>query len=152
MRKIFCTFAIGLVLCSAAPGLTADAPENLVKYRQSVMKSIGGHMGAIAAVVKGQASYGSHVKHHARAIKEMSEIVPDIFPPNSTYDDFKKTNALPEIWSQPEKFNQVVEGFQAAAAKFAEVADGGDKQATAVAFGELGKACGSCHKSFRYEE
>ena len=65
-----------------------------MKYRQSVMKAIGGHMGSIAAVVKGEVSHGPHVANHARGIKDMSLIVPDIFPPNSTYDDYNKTDGV----------------------------------------------------------
>ena len=151
MKKCTCLLAVGLALGVAGQGLAADSPEAAVKYRQSVMKAIGGHMGAIAAVVKGEVSHGPHVANHARGIQDMSLIVPDIFPPNSTYDDYNKTDALPEIWKQPEKFKQAVQAFQAAAADFAQVAESGDSGAIAAGLGALGKACGGCHKPFRYK-
>ena len=116
MRRILCALAAGLAMGMAGQGIAADSPEAAVKYRQSVMKAIGGHMGSIAAVVKGEVSHGPHVANHARGIKDMSLIVPDIFPPNSTYDDYNKTDALPEIWKEPDKFKKAVEAFQKAAA------------------------------------
>lgn len=152
MNRTIFALATTLSLTLAGPGLAADSPESLVKYRQSVMKSLGGHAGAIAAVVKGQVTYAPQVVYHPRSIKEMSIIIPDIFPPNSTSKDYKKTDALPEIWEQPEKFNKAVQKFQAAAVQFAEVAEGGDQQAIAEEFQALGKTCGGCHKPFRHEE
>jgi cytochrome c556 len=152
MRKSLCALAVGLAMGLAGQGLAADAPEDLVKYRQSVMKAIGGHMGSIAAVVKGQVSYGPHVANHARGIKDMSLIVPDIFPPDSGPDRFGKTNALAEIWQQPAKFKLAVTNFQAAAAKFAQIAETGDQAAIAGGLGALGKSCGGCHKPFRQKK
>ncbi len=152
MSRILCALAAGLAIGLAGQGLAADSPEAAVKYRQSVMKAIGGHTGAIAAVVKGEVSHGPHVANHARGIKDMSLLVPDIFPPNSTHDDYNKTNALPEIWKEPAKFKQALEAFQKAAANFAQVAAGGDQGAIAASFGQLGKSCGGCHKPFRYKK
>ena len=152
MRKVLCALAAGLAMGLAGQGFAADSSEAAVKYRQSVMKAIGGHMGSIAAVVKGEVSHGAHVANHARGIKDMSLIVPDIFPSNSTYDDYDKTNALPEIWKEPAKFKKAIEGFQQAAAKFAQVAESGDQGAIAAGLGQLGKSCGGCHKPFRHKK
>ena len=152
MKRTLCALSAGLALSLAGQGLAADSPENLVKYRQSVMKAIGGHTGAIAAVVKGEVSFGAHVANHARGIKDMSLIVPDIFPPNSGPMDYADTGALPAIWEQQAKFKEAITAFQSAAAKFAEIAEGGDRQAIAAGLGALGNACGGCHKPFRQKK
>ncbi len=152
MKRIICALAAGLALGLAGQSLAAGSPENLVKYRQAVMKAIGGHTAAIASVVKGETSYGAHVANHARGIKDMSLIVQDVFPPESGPDSFKDTRALPKIWAEPAKFQEAVTAFQSAAAKFAEVAEGGDMAAIGAALGELGKSCGGCHKPFRAEK
>jgi len=152
MKRTLCALSAGLLLCLAGQGLAADAPEKLVKYRQNVMKAIGGHTGAIAAVVKGEVAFGAHVANHARGIKDMSLIVPDIFPPNSGPKDYADTGALPEIWEQPAKFKEAIAAFQAAAAKFAEIAESGDRQAIAAGLGALGNSCGGCHKPFRQKK
>ena len=152
MKRSFCALAVGLVLGMSAQSLAADSPESLVKYRQAVMKAISGHTAAIASVVKGETSYGAHVANHARGIKEMSLIVPDVFPPESGPDSFKDTRALPKIWADPAKFQEAITAFQSAAAKLAEMAEGGDMAAVGPALGELGKSCGGCHKPFRAEK
>jgi cytochrome c556 len=149
MRRVLCALTAGLALSLAGQALAADSPENLVKYRQSVMKAIGGHMGSIAAVVKGEVGFTGHVASHARDIKDMSLIVPDIFPANSGPMDYADTGALPEIWEDPAKFKLAVSAFQSAAAKFATVAEGGDMNAIGEGLGALGKSCGGCHKPFR---
>ena len=152
MKRTLCVLSAGLALSLAGQGLAADSPEKLVKYRQSVMKAIGGHTGAIAAVVKGEVSFGAHVANHARGIKDMSLIVPDIFPPNSGPMDYADTGALPAIWEQQAKFKEAITAFQSAAAKFAEIAESGDRQAIAAGLGALGNSCGGCHKPFRQKK
>ncbi len=152
MRGVLRALAVGLAVGLAGQALAAGSPENLVKYRKSVMKAIGGHTGAIAAVVKGEVSFGAHVANHARGIKDMSLIVPDIFPANSGPMDYADTGALPEIWEQPAKFKQAVTDFQSAAAKLADVAETGDGQAIADGLGALGQTCGGCHKPFRQKK
>jgi cytochrome c556 len=152
MRSIIAALAVGLALGLVAQGAAAQSSENLVKYRQSVMKAIGGHTGAIAAVVKGEVAYGDHVANHARGIKEMSLIVQDVFPPESGPDSFKDTRALAKIWAEPGKFKEAIAGFQKAAADFAKVAEDGDMAAIGGGLEALGKACGGCHKPFRAEK
>ena len=150
-RNIFLLLAAGAIAL-AGQALAADTPEAAVKYRQSVMKAIGGHTGSIAAVVKGEVGHGTHVAAHARGIRDMSLLVGDVFPANSTYDNYKETAALPAIWEKPAEFKKAVEDFKAAAAKFAQVAESGDQGAIAASFGDLGKACGGCHKPFRHKK
>ena len=150
MRKILLATTLGVAL-AAGSAYAADTPENLVKYRKAVMKAIGGHMGAIAAVVKGEVSYGAHVPNHARSMRDMAVLVGSVFPPNSTYDQFKDTNALPEVWSKPAEFKQAVEAFEKAAADFVPVAEGGDAKAITASFGAMARTCGGCHKAFRYD-
>jgi cytochrome c556 len=141
-----------LVIGLVAPAFSADSPEALVKYRQAVMKSIGGHAGAVASVIKGETSYGPHVAAHAQGIAATAALVGDVFPANSGPDDFAKTEALATIWAEPDKFAAAVEDFEKAAVTFAEVAEGGDMQATTAAFVALGKTCGDCHESFRHKD
>jgi cytochrome c556 len=80
MKKSILTMGMVLVLGFTAQALAVDEPLNVIKYRQSVMKAISGHTGAIAGVVKGEVSYVGHVAAHARGIHEMSKLLPGLFP------------------------------------------------------------------------
>lgn len=149
--RIFAALTTALVLISL-PAAAADDPKNAVEYRQAVMKSLGGHAGAIAKIVKGQASHPGHIPEHAEAIAVTSELVADIFPENSGPNDYADTAALPAVWEKPDAFRKTVDDFVAAAQDFAEAAQSDDRQTILAGFKKLGGACGACHDDFRKEQ
>ena len=138
------TIAAGLFAGAAAQA--ADDPANVIKYRQTVMGSIGAHIGAIAAVVKGEVSFTGHVAKHARAMHAASLMIPDIFPPGS---DVGETRAKPDIWQNWAKFEAAYKTLQAETGELARVADSGDMAAVGAQLGKVGESCGGCHKPFR---
>ena len=94
MKFSILTVAMILVLGFGAQALAIDEPENVIKYRQSVLKAIGGHTGAIVAVVKGEVSYVGDVAAHARAIHEMSKLLPGLFPEGTGQDNYPETKTV----------------------------------------------------------
>jgi len=65
---------------------------------------------------------------------------------------FHKSRLKKEFFEQPDEVRQVATNFAEQANKLAEVAAAGDKAAIAKQFGEVGKACKSCHDKFRMKE
>lgn len=128
--------------------LTARADQALIDYRNAVMESIGGHTSALVAIIKGNVPYKEDAAVHARAIEPLAKMAGHVFPPESKTG---KTDALPAIWEQPEKFQKSLAAFQTAAADLAKVADGqpGDLAAPVSA---LAKACKACHDDFRKKD
>lgn len=124
----------------------ADQAENDIKYRKTVMKAIGGHMGGIAAIVSGKVANKGDLKAHADAIAAMAGITPGIFPAGS---DFGETGALPVIWSKPDDFKKALAAFKTAADGMVKAAASGDMAAQGAAFKALGGSCGGCHETFR---
>lgn len=119
--------------------------EGAIKYRKSVMKAVGGNMGAIVGIIKGSgdmADLGLHTKQMA----ELSMIAGKLFPEGS---DFGETTALPVIWEKPDDFAMAIKQFQTAAAGINSAAASGDMAATGAALNELGKSCKNCHENFR---
>jgi len=136
----------GLVAPSA---VADDDPAALIAYRQTIMKAIGGHMGAIAMAAKGEVTFLDEVSGHAHAINEMSKNLARYFPPGSG-KEAGETRALPVIWEKWSDFEVAIERLGTESAKLAEVAESGDRAAIAAQTGELGnKGCGGCHKTFR---
>lgn len=75
----------GLLL---APALAlADEAEDLIKYRQAVMKAIGGHMGAAGGIVKGKISQKNALKLHADTLSALGADIPGLFPKGSDFGD-----------------------------------------------------------------
>lgn len=151
MKKLSAVLAIAAALGLSTQALAVDEPENVIKYRQAVMKAIGGHMASIAGVVKGEVSYTDHVAIHANSINSMSKAVTAVFPKGTDNGSYK-TAALPKIWEDWAGFEKAAQALDTASANLASVAASGDKQKLAAAFGDLGKACGGCHKPYRVKQ
>ena len=136
-----------------APAAAVDEPENIIKYRQGVMKAIGAHIGGIAGVMKGEVSFKGHIAAHARGLHEMSKLLSgDLFPEGTGNDAFPKTRALPKIWTEWSDFEAGIKKMEEESAKLVEVAQSGDMGAIGAQLGNLGKSCGGCHKPFRAEK
>lgn len=150
-------YAISILAAVLLLGLTSqaqavDEPENVIKYRQSVMKAMSGHTGAIAGVVKGEVSYVDHVAAHARGVNAMSKLIVGLFPKGTGQMDSANTRALPEIWDDFSKFEAAAKALETQSAKMIEVAESGDVAAIGGQLQNMGKACGGCHKPFRQEK
>ena len=146
--------AIALVATVGIAGqvLAQDSPENLVGYRQAVMKTLSGHISAIASVVKGETSYGDYVANHARAMDEMGPVMADIWGEGTSMDDVEGSATKAVAWEDPAKLDSLVTAYQEAAAQIAEAAETGDMNQVGAALGALGKSCGDCHKAIRHKD
>ncbi len=139
---------MGSVVAINPQSQAADEPENIIKYRQNVMKAIGAHITNIAAVVKGEVTYVENTALNARAIRELLTLIPDLFPEGT---DTGKTNALPDIWTDRAKFDELADAMNGPADEMVAAAETNDMATIGEALGKLGKACGNCHKPFRKE-
>lgn len=141
------TLAIAAIVLFVPPAAAQTQEEGIIKHRQAVMKAVGGHMGAMGAILKGKVKFTGDLKTHARAMADLAVIAERVFPEGS---DFGETRALPEIWDKPKEFKKIVEAFKVESAKLARIAGGGDVKAFGDQFKIMGKnACGACHKAFR---
>ena len=140
------TLALGIVAATAG---TVFAGPGDITYRQKVMGAVGGHMGAMATIIKGQGGSMKDFAMHADAMAGLARAAQGAFPKDSTKME-GKTEALDAIWEKPQEFAKVSKDFLVYAEKLAAAAKGGDKAAMGAAMGELGKnACKACHTSFR---
>ena len=125
-------------------------PELLVKQRQSVMTLQGKYFGPLAAMAQGKAPYNADiVKRNAAFLDNLTRMPWDTFDP-STKD--VKSNALPAIWEQQDKFKEAASRLENEAHKLYEVSRSGDEAAVKAQIGAVGKACGGCHESFRQKQ
>ncbi len=149
MRKVISlAFGLGIAALSAGAGAESQ-PEDVIKYRQNVMKAIGGHMSAAGAIIQGKVGYKANLSEHAKALAAMTKDVAGLFPKDS---DFGDTNALESVWKKRAEFDKVAKDAGAKAAAFAKAAAGNDPKAAAAAFKNLSEACKACHKDFRKEQ
>ncbi len=140
-----------LLALSAASTPAADQPNDIVKYRQSVMKSMGAHMSAMTLVAKKQISNRSQLAAHAEAIHGVSVGLDTLFPAGSGPDKVK-TAATPDVWTHWRDFTAAAQQLEQESAKLTAIAKRGDERAFSDQLEQVGAACGACHKPFRVHD
>lgn len=130
----------------AATTLTVSASEGAIDYRQHAMSAVGGHMQAVADIVRQKVPHTSHLQMHANALADLAAITPTLFPEGSVGGD-----SLPAIWEDAEDFETRLTAFKKAANDLKAVASGSDRDAIGRALRNLGQACKGCHDSYRKE-
>lgn len=146
--------AVGLGSGAIRTEAAVDA-KTVIETRQKAMKDNAAHMKAINAFVESGEGDAAMVGEHATAIADIAKKIPELFPEGTSLADGHgvKTAAKPEIWTDRAGFEQAAMTLGTEAGELAEAAKGGDKQAIAAAFGELGKnGCGGCHSKFRQKQ
>jgi len=142
--------AILLLLLAPAAG-AADAPDAVVKYRQSVMRSLGAHMSAMSLVVKKKVSIRSQLAAHAEAVRALAAGIPELFPAG-TGPDKVKTDARPELWQHLPDLKSDSGALELESAKLVVAARRGDAKAFDAQFERVGQACAACHNAYRIKD
>ena len=113
------------------------------KYREGVMQAIRGQIASIGAIARGQV-YQENLAMHARAMSDLAQILPQLFPESS---DVEKSEALRAVWSDPEGFSIQTDLFIEVTGAFLEAAENnGDVSGT---LRRVQRSCKSCHDGFR---
>ena len=149
MRKNLVAAAVAVTLGSLAGFAAAQAkPDVLVKQRQGAMTLIGKYWGPIAGMASGKVSpYNADViSRNATYLENLAQMPWDGFH-ESTKDE--KTKALPAIWSQKAKFDELAQRLQTETAKLGELARKKDEAGVKQQYAAVGKTCGACHEGFR---
>ncbi len=140
------TALLSILSMMTSPLVLADGEADF-KYREGVMRTVGGQMSSMAAILRGQVHL-DRLAFHARGMAELAEIVPHIYPEGS---GVSKSEALPAIWEKPDEFKEAVSKFVEAANGMARAAETGDMSAVGPAMKSLGQSCKGCHDNFREE-
>lgn len=151
MRKwrnpVFAAAAIAVTLGAATTFSAAQGTEEgTIQYRKSVMGAIGGHMGAISRIVRGEVELADQLAAHAQALNDLANMIPAAFAePGSGVE----TRSLPLIWEDHDGFLADAEELQTATAAFVAAVEGGDMEAVGAALGPVGASCQGCHETYR---
>ena len=139
--------AAALAIIGAGAVFAADEPQVV---RQDMMKKVGGAMGALAGIAKGEKPYDAEiVKASLTTMSEVAKAFPDQFPAGS--EAGHETEASPKIW-------EAMDDFKAKAAKLGADADAvlaslpADPAAGGAALGAIGPNCGGCHEVYRLKK
>ena len=147
MKQIIKVAALIVLLsfCFFGSSSLADS-KGIIKYRQNVMKSTAGHMGAIVDILKNDLPLQAHILDHARSIQQNSKMTLALFPKGTGLGN---TKAKPTICGNWSKFESAVQEFELESVKLSKMAESGDMEALAKQVRATGKTCGGCHRNFR---
>lgn len=123
-------------------------PEDAVKYRQSVMFTMGNHFySRLGAMANGRVPFDAKAAaDNADVIVALSRLPWIAFPPGT--ENIGRTEAKPAVWTQQAKFKDLSEKMQAEVVKLQAASRTGDLEALKVAYRATSNACKACHDDF----
>ena len=132
-------FADDIVVDPAIASMTADQK---VDARQALMKDNGGTLKSLfSGAVTGDAAVAAATK----LVQNFTNL-PALFADGATND---KSEALPLIWTEFDKFTAESDKAKALAVALVEAVKTGDAAAIGAAAKPLGGVCGECHQTYR---
>lgn len=133
-----------------ADGHAKGAFENEIKVRNAQMTLYSFNLGILGAMAKGEMDYDAELAAaSASNIVSASKLsMMAAWPQGSDNASVDGTRALPAAWEKWPDIATKGQEFTAAAEKLAAVA-GTDLDGLRSAIGDVGKACGACHKPYR---
>ncbi|MBB4954548.1 cytochrome c556 [Agrobacterium vitis] len=142
------TAIAALCLCLGSGAVSAaDEPQVL---RAAMMKKVGGAMGALAGIAKGEKPYdAAAVKASLTTMQDVAKHFPDQFPKGS--ETGFNTEASPKIWEDMATFKTKSKALETAAtAQLAALP--ADQAGVGAAMKAIGGTCGDCHQAFRMKK
>ena len=123
-------------------------PEDAVKYRQSVMYTMGTHFySRLGALVNGRVPFDPKAAaEHADVVAMLSRLPWPAFTPDT--NGVGMTDAKAAIWTEQAKFKDLSEKMQAEVVKLQAVAKTGDLDALKAAYRATSNSCKACHDAY----
>ena len=150
MKKILLAAGVAVTVGGITGAALAQMkPDVMVKQRQAAMTLIAKYWGPIAGMASGKVSpYNADVvSRNATYLENLAQMPWDGFHENTK--GLPNTKALPEVWSQKAKFDELATRLQTETAKLGELARAKNEAGVKQQFAAVGKVCGACHEGFR---
>lgn len=148
IRHRILVLSTGLLGCVALAAHAAE-PEDIIKYRQNVMKSQGAHLAAAGAIIQGKVDFRNHLGDHVKALQASTKDVPALFPKDS---DFGETKAQDSIWKNSADFQKRAKDTQDKVNALAKAVAANDSANYGARFKDVADSCKACHKDYRKED
>ncbi|WP_269632263.1 c-type cytochrome [Pelomonas sp. BJYL3] len=138
----------GSALSSAQAQSAFKRPSDAVEYRQAGFELMATHFKRLNDMAQGKVPYDAKaVEENMAVIAVVSKLPFTAFVPGS--DKAKGTEALPEVWSQPAKFQEAADKLQAEVGKLQAAVKSGKQEDVKIAAGAVGQSCKACHDNFK---
>lgn len=143
------TGLLAVALTLAVPALAQfRKPEDAVKYRQSVMFTMGNHFySRLGGMANGRIPFDAKAAvENADLVAALSKLPWIAF--GAETNGIGKTEAKPAVWTEQAKFKDLSEKMQAEVVKLQAASRTGDLEVLKAAYRSTSNACKACHDSF----
>ena len=126
--------------------------QKTIAIRKTAMQSLWVRVKRLSPYVelKEKVEYNKDIaSNDAEEILKLLEKTRNLWPENSNLSGKGFTNATPAVWALPDYFSKLYSSAEYSANGLKQAIINDDIEKTALAMCNLGKACGSCHASFR---
>ncbi len=127
----------------------ATANQQVVETRQGHLKDLGEAFKAVRDELRKSQPNMSQITQSAGQIDKLVGDMNNWFPKESAPGAGIKTDAKPEIWSDPQGFTAAVSKLQTEAPKLLTLAKASDADGLKKQVGAVGGACKGCHDKYR---
>ncbi len=128
-------------LLAASGGALAD-DQDVIDYRQHVMKTIGEQLGAVQLILENRVP-ADNLAMHLKVIAATAPQAKSAFTPR-----VEGGRSKPEVWSDWADYSQRLDKFVAGAQELAQAAETGDAAAAAARL-PTALDCKGCHDIYR---
>ena len=148
--SVLCLIIVALAVCAWCGPCAAEDGLAAAKHRQDVMDRLGDDLKTIKLFSSGQADQAAAARA-ARDLETSAALVPSLFPKGSDSLSWPgKSAAKPEIWDNPDDFQQLLQALAAGTADLRKSVDTGDSAKVQDSMRALAKnACGACLENYR---
>ncbi len=144
------------VILSVGAGAVANeigAPDAAIKYRKDAMASVGGHVRAMVANLKGDVNDPEGLIVHAKALAASANagLLSTSFGQNTDGQGSVETTATGKIWEDWDGFTEQLGLLEKTAGEISMMAEKGEL----TEFDQLKPmlaTCGACHRKLGYRE
>lgn len=144
--------ATAAILLSGGAVAATQSPKAVAHARHEGMEAIGKAFTIVNKQLRSGSPNAAVVRTQAAAINRLAIASNGWFTPGSGPGQGFKTHAKAAIWTDAAGFRTAQQNFLTEAAKFDQVARGGNIAAVAAQAKALGGTCKGCHDKFAEED
>lgn len=153
LGKAAAAFAVLGLLAGGGAAMAEDDVDAAIKYRKAAMKAVGGHIGGLVAVMKGDIDNAAGLPAHADGLVAATNpaMLKRAFKQNTAGKGSEQTTSNAKIWGDFARFEKAIDDMNAAAIQIQTAAAAG----SLTSFDQLKpvlKECGFCHRDSGFRD
>lgn len=153
MKRILTIAATAAIISSSIA--FAAGHGDAINARKAAMKEVGGAMGALSKMAKGEMEFDAAVAVASfEKMNEVSKTFGDYFPEGSETgmdSEGKETTAAPKIWEDMAGFEAAIDKFETDTAAAVAAAPQSVEELGPL-LGSVGGNCKACHETYRIKK